>query len=205
MKPSFDSREEKMNERKNDDNLNSLNRNTTIDTTQLNSMSQQRETIRQPLIKPEYEPVSSSRKLNLLLQRSVRYSYRQRCCNCCPTILCELLFPLLIVALLLLSRYGINRLAQEVQTSNSTVPGPLDQRPCSQILNTPPTSSNDLLKRCFKFPPRYKGGGWGPIDPEPVSDKTNIVLQPIRTDIDEIVTLAKQRLITIDCNGTNIW
>ncbi len=205
MKPSFDSREEKMNERKNDDNLNSLNRNTTIDTTQLNSMSQQRETIRQPLIKPEYEPVSSSRKLNLLLQRSVRYSYRQRCCNCCPTILCELLFPLLIVALLLLSRYGINRLAQEVQTSNSTVPGPLDQRPCSQILNTPPTSSNDLFKRCFKFPPRYKGGGWGPIEPEPVSDKTNIVLQPIRTDIDEIVTLAKQRLITIDCNGTNIW
>ncbi len=205
MKLSFDSREEKMNERKNDDNLNSLNRNTTIDTTQLNSMSQQRETIRQPLIKPEYEPVSSSRKLNLLLQRSVRYSYRQRCCNCCPTILCELLFPLLIVALLLLSRYGINRLAQEVQTSNSTVPGPLDQRPCSQILNTPPTSSNDLFKRCFKFPPRYKGGGWGPIEPEPVSDKTNIVLQPIRTDIDEIVTLAKQRLITIDCNGTNIW
>ncbi|CAF0851426.1 unnamed protein product [Rotaria sordida] len=36
----------------------------------------QSDTIRQKLIETEYEPVSSSRKLNLLLQRSVRYSYR---------------------------------------------------------------------------------------------------------------------------------
>ena len=35
------------------------------------------DTLRQPLINTEYEPVSSSHKLNLLLQRSFRYSYRQ--------------------------------------------------------------------------------------------------------------------------------
>jgi hypothetical protein len=192
-----------MNERKMD-NFISLDRNTTIDTTELNPMSQQREIIQQPLIKPQYEPVSSSRKLNLLLQRSVRYSYRQRCCNCCPTILCELLFPLIIIAILLLSRYGINQLDAEVKKNNGTIPGPLDQRPCSQALNTPPTSSNDLFKRCFKFPPRYKGGGWGSFDPEPVSDKTNIVFEPIRSDIDEIVTLARDRLNTMGCNNSNV-
>jgi hypothetical protein len=185
-----------MNERKMD-NLICLDRNTTIDTTELKPMSQQRETIQQPLIKPQYEPVSSSRKLNLLLQHSVRYSYRQRCCNCCPTILCELLFPFIIIILLLLNRYGINQLGEEIQKNDGTIPRSSDQGSCSQALNTPPTSSNDLFKRCFKFPPRYEGRGG-------VSDKTNIVFEPIRSDIHEIVTLARERLNTMGCNNSNV-
>ena len=168
-------------------------------------MSGKLDTIRQPLMKAEYEPVTSSRKLNLLLQRSVRYSYRQRCCNCCPTILCELLFPLIIVLLLLLGRYGINKLDEEINQNNSTVPGPLDQRPCAQALDTPPTSSNDVFKRCFKFPPRYKSGGWGSFDPTPVSDKTNIVFEPLRSDIEDIVEIAKTHLGILGCDNSNVW
>ena len=65
------------------------------------------------LKKTEYSPIGSSGKLNLLLQRSLRYSYRQRCCNCFPTILCELLFPLIIIGLLALTRYGTNALIRD--------------------------------------------------------------------------------------------
>ena len=97
----------------------------------------QSNTLRQALIKTEYEPVSSSRKLQLLLQRSVRYSYRQRCCNCIPTILCELLFPILIIIILILARYGINLLGAEINSHDDRIPGTLGQRPCSQNLNIP--------------------------------------------------------------------
>ncbi|CAF3761414.1 unnamed protein product, partial [Rotaria sp. Silwood1] len=79
----------------------------------------QSDTSRQKLIEAEYEPVSSSRKLSLLLQRSLRYSYRQRCCKCCPTILFELLFPIIIILLLALTRYGTNRLAEKQNNDGS--------------------------------------------------------------------------------------
>ena len=167
-------------------------------------MSQDNDSIRKLLIKTDYEPVSSSRKLNLLLQRSVRYSYRQRCCNCCPTILCELLFPFIIIMLLVLSRYGMNKLADELQADSSTSLG-FDRRPCSENLTTAPTSSNDLFKKCFKFPPRYKGGSFDPFDPQPVSHKTNIVFEPRRADIDEVVLLARKRLDDMMCNQTTVW
>jgi hypothetical protein len=166
-------------------------------------MSQQKDTLRQPLIKAEYEPVSSSRKLNLLLQRSVRYSYRQRCCNCLPTILCELLFPIILILLLGLARYGINRLDAEINKNNNTIPGPLDQRPCSQALNTPPSSSNDMFIKCFKFPPRFKSD-WNPVIPEDISNRTNFLFQPDRIDVNELSQLAKNRLDEMDCNNTEV-
>ncbi|CAF0993655.1 unnamed protein product [Rotaria sordida] len=164
----------------------------------------QSDTIRQKLIETEYEPVSSSRKLNLLLQRSVRYSYRQRCCKCCPTILCELLFPIAIIVLLTLARYGINRLAEK-QKDDGSLPGSFSKHPCSQDINIPPTSSNDIFTNCFKFPPSYSGGRWGSHSHDDVSNKTNIVFEPNRTDINELVQRATTRLATMECNNTNVW
>jgi hypothetical protein len=166
----------------------------------------QADSIRQALIKTEYEPVSSSRKLQLLLQRSVRYSYRQRCCGCCPTILCELLFPFIITMILLLSRYGINRLAVAVDSSDGRIPGTFGQRPCSQNLNILPTSSNDIFAKCFKFPPSYSGDQFGSSKPHNVSNTTNIVFQPNRTDVIELVQQAAMRLNKMNCSTTTkVW
>ena len=164
-------------------------------------MSRQSETMQQLFIKTEYESVRATRKLNLLLQRSVRYSYRQRCCGCCPTILCELLFPLLLIIVLLLGRYGINKLAEELDGSKLL---PENQRPCSQNL-TIPTSSKEIMATCFRFPPRYADRFFGP-DPFPtVSNQTNIVFEPNRTDINDIVERAKTRLSAMQCTETFVW
>jgi hypothetical protein len=163
------------------------------------------DTIREALLKTEYDPVSSPRKLNLLLQRSVRYSYRQRCCKCCPTILCELVFPIVLILLLILTRYGINRLADEINNNDGTLPGTFNQHPCSQNINTPPTSSNDLFAKCFKFPPSYGGGTWSAFDPTDVSNSTNIVFEPDRADIKELVQLAATRLAVMKCDNTKVW
>ncbi|CAF3666934.1 unnamed protein product [Rotaria sp. Silwood1] len=162
------------------------------------------DTIRQKLIEAEYEPVSSSRKLTLLLQRSVRYSYRQKCCTCCPTILCELLFPITIIILLSLSRYGINRLA-EMQKDNGTLPGTFSKHPCSQDLNAPPTSSNDIFTNCFKFPPSYNASRWDTHSKKDISNKTNIVFEPDRTDINELVEHAEMRLTAMKCDNAKVW
>ena len=162
------------------------------------------ETLRQELIKPDYEEVSSTRKLNLLLQRSVRYSYRQRCCKCLPTILCELLFPILIISILALSRYGLNRLSQEVDKNDGTIPGSNGQYPCSQDIDVPPTSSNDVFARCFRFPPGYRGGIFS-SDPRRVSNRTNLVFQPISNDTDDLVVRARQRLGKMGCGNTEVW
>ncbi|CAF3438980.1 unnamed protein product [Rotaria sp. Silwood2] len=99
----------------------------------------------------KYSPIGSSNKLNLLLQRSLRYSYRQRCCECCPTILCELLFPLIIIGLLALIRYGTNALIREMNENPGSIPINFDHRLCSQDKNTTTTLSKDLFKRCFKL------------------------------------------------------
>ena len=137
--------------------------------------------------------------LNLLLQRSLRYSYRQRCCGCCPTILCELLFPLILILILILRRYGINRLATVINTDDGRIPGTFDQRPCSQNMNTPPTSSNDLFAKCFEFPPSYKGSIFGSDESHNISNETNIVFQPNRPDVNELVQLARIRLSEMNC------
>ena len=159
-------------------------------------------TIRQALLKTEYEPVSSSRKLGLLLQRSVRYSYRQKRCNCAPTILCELLLPFIIIIILILSRYGINRLAKVVNNNDGTTPGTFNQRPCSQNLTIPPTSSEDLLAKCFIFPPSYGGSIFG--ESHNISNKTNIAFEPNRPDVNELVQLARMRLTDMNCGNVQV-
>ncbi|CAF3811478.1 unnamed protein product [Rotaria magnacalcarata] len=161
-------------------------------------------TSRQNLIETEYEPVTSSQKLILLLQRSVRYSYRQRCCKCCPTILCELLFPIIIILLLILSRYGISSLAEK-QTNDRSVAETFSKQQCSQDFNTPPTSSNNIFINCFKFPPSYNDFHWSKQSLDDISDKTNIVFEPDRNDISKLVQLAKIRLNTLKCVNTNVW
>jgi hypothetical protein len=161
-------------------------------------------TIRQALLKTEYEPVSSSRKLELLLQRSVRYSYRQRRCNRCPTILCELLLPLILTLILILSRYGINRLATVVNTDDGRIPGTFGQRPCSQNLTIPPTSSEDLFAKCFVFPPSYKGSIFGSDESHNISNETNIAFEPNRPDVNELVQLARMRLSDMKCGNVQV-
>ena len=108
------------------------------------------ETIQQNLTKDKYEPVSTSRKLSLLLQRSFRYSYRQRSCTICPNILCELLLPFFVILLLALSRFGADKLSAVINNGNQTLISE-NEKPCSQDLNTPPTSSNDLIAKCFQY------------------------------------------------------
>jgi hypothetical protein len=154
--------------------------------------------IRPQLTKCEYEPVGSSRKLQLLLQRSLRYSYRQRCCRCFPTILCELVFPLLLLVILGLTRYGLNGLVQET-TGNSTGPSPIKLRECSQRIDIPPTRSSDLFDKCFKFPPSYNVRNSSSIPSE-----TAFVFQPVLAQVDELVSLAKNRLIEMNCSMIDV-
>jgi hypothetical protein len=161
---------------------------------------------RQRLTRGEYAPIGSSRKLNLLLQRSFRYSYRQRCCGCCPTILCELLFPLILLAILMLSRYGTNALVRELNDNPDSVPTNSNRAQCSQALNQTATLSKDLFANCFKFPPSYKGRNFIPSDQRTVSNKTNIVFQPKTNDIDQLVLRAEIRLAEMGCDSnTSVW
>ncbi|CAM4906302.1 unnamed protein product [Rotaria socialis] len=153
----------------------------------------------------EYSPIGSSRKLNLLLQRSLRYSYRQRCCGCCPTILCELLFPLIIIALLALARYGSNALIRELNSNPQSVPKSLDRKLCSQNMNRTTTLSKDLFKKCFAFPPSYTPRSWEALNRGPLSNITNIIFQPLTNETKELVELAKNHLTKIQCQNTKIW
>ena len=155
--------------------------------------------------KGQYTPVSPSRKLNLLLQRSLRYSYRQRCCGCCPTVLCELLFPLILIAILLLIRYGTNALNDEL--SSSSGPGSLlsGTRRCSQEMNPPVTLSKDILARCFQFPPSYSATRYSSSFPSRISEKTNLVFQPSIDDTNQLVLRAQKRLVDMGCNQTRVW
>ncbi|CAF0941667.1 unnamed protein product [Adineta steineri] len=162
---------------------------------------------RQHLTKAEYSPIGSSRKLNLLLQRSLRYSYRQRCCGCCPTILCELLFPLILIALLALTRYGTNALIRELNENPNSTPRNFDRPQCSQNRSaTIATSlSTNSIKNCFKFPPSYKGRGLGFFSPQIVSNTTNFVFQPMTDDTRILVERAKERLKVMNCEHTKVW
>ena len=165
-----------------------------------------KETLRTQLIKPEYEPVGSPRKVQLLLQRSFRYSYRQRCCGCCPTILCELLFPIIMILLLILGWYGLNELTKQSQSSGASGgPGSTPERPCSQNMTIPPTSSNEIFAECFRFPPSYEGTVFDDPGSKDVSNRTNLVFQPISTDTDALVRDATARLKELGCNNTFVW
>ena len=157
----------------------------------------------QHLTKGEYTPIGSSKKLNLLLQRSLRYSYRQRCCGCCPTILCELLFPLVLIALLALVRYGTNALVRELNDNPGKAPPGLDRPLCPYNSSEVKTSSsNELFTKCFAFPPSYKGNIWK--SRQDYSNKTNFIFRPITNDTNELVKWARQRFINMSCLDTDV-
>ena len=181
-----------------------VDRHSNADLSEHKLMSQS-DTLRQRLIKADYEPVSSSRKLNLLLQRSVRYSYRQRCCKCCPTILCELLFPFVLILLLGLSRYGINQLSIELQKNGGSIPGNTGQRLCSENSTAAPTSSEDIFRKCFQFPPSYIDTTWSSIFPSKTVNRTSFVFQPISADVNDLVQRASTRLAAMGCASTEVW
>ncbi|CAF3487847.1 unnamed protein product [Rotaria sp. Silwood1] len=166
------------------------------------------QTDHQKLTKIEYSSIGSSHKLNLLLQRSLRYSYRQRCCGCCPTILCELLFPLIIIALLALARYATNSLIREMNTNPDLLSTSFGHSLCSQNMNTTTkktTLSKDLFSKCFKFPPSYKRREWPSLYFNTISNRTNIVFQPMTNETKELVKLAEIRLTKMNCDNTKIW
>lgn len=165
---------------------------------------------REQLTKAEYSPISSSRKLNLLLQRSLRYSYRKRCCRCCPTILCELLFPIILIIILALTRYGTNVLLKEINGKPRQGPSGFQRPKCSQDSNISTTLSNDVLGKCLKFPPSYKSAD--PIRhseyrewPSEVSNRTNIIFQPMTNDTKQLADRAHKRLTKMGCNQTKVW
>lgn len=141
--------------------------------------------------------IRSSTKLNLLLQRSYRYSYRQRCCQCCPMILCELIFPFLLMALLILTRYGTNAALKKINEGSSS----RFYRPqCSQDANTTMISSKDLLSRCFPFPPRYemKKSSLN------ASGKIHLIIQPVTNETNELLRYARTRLDAMNCTDVEI-
>ncbi|CAF3720568.1 unnamed protein product, partial [Rotaria sordida] len=160
---------------------------------------------RQHLTKGEYSPIGSTCKINLLLQRSFRYSYRKRCCKCCPTILCELLFPIILIALLALIRYGANVFVREMNENPKSVLRDLNRRSCAQNINSTTTLSNDLLKKCFKFPASYSGRRWISFESEIIFDKINLVFHPMTNETKELVKRAKKRLEQMNCNNMKVW
>jgi len=160
---------------------------------------------RQHLTKGEYSPIGSTRKINLLLQRSLRYSYRKRCCKCCPTILCELLFPMIIIGLLALIRFGTNASLEKMNENPRSVLRSWNRRSCSQNINPTTTLSNDLLKKCFKFPSIYQGSRWISLESETIFDKINLVFHPMANETHQLVTRAEKRLKQMNCNNTKVW
>ena len=152
---------------------------------------------KQRLTNVEYCPINSSSKLKLLLQRSLRYSYRQRCCRCIPTILCELLFPLILMILITLARYGTNALDKEIKKDPTSIPTNFNHPQCSQDMNKSITLSKDLLTKCFQFPSSYKHDSF-------ISHSTNIIFQPKTNYTNQLVQHAKARLTDMNCSFTQV-
>ncbi|CAF5157363.1 unnamed protein product, partial [Rotaria sp. Silwood1] len=145
------------------------------------------------------------RKINLLLERSLRYSYRKRCCKCWPTILCELLFPIILIALLALICYGTNAIFKGMNANPESVIRGLNHRTCSQNINSTTILSNDLLKKCFKFPSSYPEHGWIPFEYETIFNKINLIFHPMANETQELVKCAKKRLKQMNCNNMKVW
>ncbi|CAF4193173.1 unnamed protein product, partial [Adineta steineri] len=160
----------------------------------------------QHVTKTEYSPIGSSRKLNLLLQRSFRYSYRQRYCRYCPTILCELLFPLILIGLLALIRHEPKALFEWINKDYPSVSTSLNNLRCPQIENTTITTSlsTDSIKNCFKFPPSYKRRGFRLFYSGTALDITNFVFQSRTNDTNVLVKRAKIRLKNMNCTNTKV-
>ena len=138
--------------------------------------------------KLEYNPIGSSRKVNLLLQRSFRYSYRKRCCRYCPTILCEILFPLILIIILILIRYQVNQLDREINGNRAERSYPT----CSQDHVQSMTLSKGLLSNCSKSSPR------------PFQKKTHLIFQSMNNNTAELAETARIRLKEMGCNDVEV-
>ncbi|CAF3905054.1 unnamed protein product [Adineta steineri] len=145
----------------------------------------------QHVTKAEYSPIGSSRKLNLLLH----------------PILCELLFPLIFIGLLAFTRYDTHAQIREMNENPNYTPRNFNRPQCSQNRSATITTSlsTNSIKNCFKFPPSYKGRGFGPFSSRIVSNTTNFVFQPITDDTKILVEIAKARLKVMNCENTKVW
>ncbi|CAF4255407.1 unnamed protein product, partial [Rotaria sordida] len=139
---------------------------------------------RQRVTKGEYSPIGSTRKINLLLQRSFRYSYRKRRS---------------------LIRYGSNAFMKEMNENSESVLRGLNRRSCSQNINPTTTLSNGLLKKCFKFPTIYSGRGSILSESERIFDKINLVFHPMTNETEELVKRAEKHLEQMNCNNMKVW
>ena len=128
------------------------------------------------MTRPRRAEDRSSQRLTLLLQRSLRYSYRQRCWGCCPTILCEFFFPFLVIVLLALFRYGSNVLLNELEKT----PSLFTASECSQEINQTTSPST----RCQRM---------------------NLVFHPLINETDDLVVAAQARLAARNCPEIQIW
>ncbi|CAF3981562.1 unnamed protein product, partial [Rotaria sp. Silwood1] len=81
----------------------------------------------------------------------------------------------------------------------------LNHRTCPQNINPTTTLSNDLLKKCFKFPPSYPGRRWISFESETIFDKINLVFHPMANETKELVKRAKKRLEQMNCNNMKVW
>ena len=152
------------------------------------------------LVLPQCKPIGACRKLALLLQRSLRYSYRKRTCRCIPHIILELLLPLMTMSTLLLFRYGSNELTLLLADRNGTRATLISDNSCSQDLNAPFISSNDISAKCFEFPPSYKRLSFLSSRRQPTSPlPTAMIFQPEITDVIELGVLALKRLGKMNC------
>lgn len=155
----------------------------------------------QPLIKSEHQPVGSGRKLGLLLQRSARYSYRDRCCKCCPTIICELLIPIILILFLLLSRFSVNLLNKEINRNPDQFPSN-KKASCSLDINQTSVSAADLMANCFNFSQIFRETTI--FSSVPGNINSHFIFHPNSTDIHQLVTLAQDQLTQLGCLNVSV-
>ena len=144
----------------------------------------------------EHEPIGNIRKITLLLQRSLRYSYRQRCCGCLPNICLEVLCSFVTISVLLLARYGTMQLKNVTERDNKTQKIFFEQPKCSQEIIPSSISTNDRLKKCLEFPPAYKT-----FSSAASLNISGIVLnfRPKTSDTNQLETLAERFLSKLNC------
>ena len=148
--------------------------------------------------KVKKSPVRSAEKLQLLLQRSVRYSYRKRCCWCCPTILCEMLIPTLFIILFVYSWFSVNDTVRKLHGSHPVFMSTNQPAVCSQNLTVPPTSSDEIRAKCFRFPSDYIADVFRFSSNDRVVP-IDFIFQPISNDTLALAQRARQKLIGMGC------
>lgn len=136
-------------------------------------------------------PVGSAEKLKILLQRSARYSYRQRYCRCCPIVIGELIIPVLIIIVIYLSRQKYDIFIEEFVKQSRNQTSLDDSSMCSSNLTSPLLSSKEMLTKCFRFPLDY-------VQNTPTFD-IDMILQPISNDTLTLAEQARQKLIEMGC------